>query len=70
MSDDDHGEAYANVRDKAMLGPIIGCRVVDVTQHDAEEWEENRESRIYLHFDNGYTVSFPIGDAGWDITTP
>lgn len=59
--------SYSNIRDAALLGPLIGARVIDITQHDEDEFKENGESRIYFHFDNGITVSFPIGDAGFDV---
>lgn len=59
--------SYSNVRDPEMLGPLIGARVVDITQHDAEEYPDTG-SRIYLHFDNGMTLWFPIGDDGFGIT--
>lgn len=62
--------SYSNVRDSNLLGPIVGARVLEVTQHDEDEFKENGESRIYFHFDNGLTVSFPIGDDGFDINDP
>jgi hypothetical protein len=68
VADDD--ETYSNVRDPGMLGPLIGQRVIEITQHDAEEFDLYGESRIYLHFDNGMTLSFPIGDAGFTIGEP
>jgi len=61
---------YRNVRDPDFLGPILQQHLVDVTQHDPEDFKANDESRIYFHFANGYTVSFPIGDAGFDISPP
>lgn len=67
MADD---AEYSNIRNEDLLGPIIGQRVLEVTQHDKSEFEENGESRIYLHFENGYTVSFPIEDAGFVISPP
>jgi len=60
--------SYSNVRDPEVLGSLVGKRVVDITQHDPEEFAENGESRIYLHFENGTTLSFPIGDEGFDLT--
>jgi hypothetical protein len=66
----DDGDIYSNVRDPGMLGPLVGQRVIEITQHDREEFDENGESRIYLHFENGWTLSFPIGDAGFTIGEP
>lgn len=57
---------YTSVRDPNVLGPIIGARVVDVTQHDQEDFQEDG-SRVFLHFDNGYTVTFRIGEDGFDV---
>lgn len=66
MSDD----RYTNVRHPELLGPFVGLRVVDITQHDREEWEETRQSYVALHFENGQTVHFPIGDDGFEIQGP
>lgn len=66
MSDD----AYANVRHPDLLGPFVGLRVVDITQHDEEEWKDTKRSYIALHFENGGTLQFPIGDDGFEIQTP
>lgn len=62
--------SYSNVRDPDLLGPLLGARVIEITQHDPEEFDEGRGSRIYLHFENGITLSFPIGDDGFDINIP
>jgi hypothetical protein len=62
--------SYSNVRDSGLLGPVLGVRVVEITQHDEDEFKANGESRIYFHFENGITVSFPIGDDGFDINDP
>jgi hypothetical protein len=67
MSDDG---TYANIRDIEQLGRFIGCRLVDITQHDEDEWEETHESYIWLHFDNGLSIQFPIGDAGFTVEEP
>lgn len=71
MSDEqDNSHSYVNVRDHGVLGPIVGQRVLEVTQQDPDEFAEKQETRIYFHFENGYTVSFPIDDAGFDISPP
>lgn len=64
---DDH---YANIRDVQLLGPIIGARVVDVTQHDQEEFTETRQSYFVLHFDNGYSLKVIIGEDGFEVESP
>jgi hypothetical protein len=58
-----------NIRDNDLLGPFIGCTLVDVTQHDDDEFLENGESRVYLHFSNGAIVSFVVGEEGFDVET-
>jgi len=55
-------DRYATIRDPDLLGRLIGAKCVDVTQQDAEDFDEDGESFVVLHFDNGYAVTFPIGD--------
>lgn len=57
-------ENYANIRE--ILGGLIGRRVVDITQHDLEDWKENQDCFVMLHFDDGYYVKFHVGEAGFD----
>lgn len=58
-----------NIRDPSLLGPLIGCTLVDVTQDDKEDLAPG-SNRVYLHFSNGTTVAFSIGeDVGFDIET-
>lgn len=64
MADDDEG--YSSVRSPELLGPFVGRRVVDITQQDADEFKETG-SYVCFHFDNGGTVTFPIGDDGFAI---
>jgi len=54
---------YANIRE--ILGELIGKRVEDVTQHDADEWAETKQSYIMLQFEGGVYVKFFIGDDGF-----
>lgn len=57
-----------NIRDPSLLGPLIGCTLVDVTQDDPEDCADSH--RVYLHFSNGSTVSFLIDiEHGFDIET-
>jgi hypothetical protein len=37
MASDD--EPYANIRKEGFLGKYIGKRLVDITQHDEDEYE-------------------------------
>lgn len=66
MAEDDDG-VFANIRDGNLLGPFIGQRVVDITQHDHEEWEEARQAYVELHFESGATLKFYIDEQGFDI---
>lgn len=59
-------EEYSTVR--ALLGSFIGTRLLDITQHTQEEWEESGDSYIMFMFDNGHYVKVPIGDGGWEYT--
>ena len=59
MADD---QAVANIRD--VFGALIGQRVVDVLQHDQEEWEEAGEFFVEFCFERGERVRFHPGDDG------
>lgn len=67
MADDNeqHKEDGENVR--RFLGHFINLRVIDITQQDDEEFEENGESRVYFHFENGECASFPVNEDGFTI---
>ena len=62
-------DSYSTIRDPGLLGPFIGRRVVDITQQDADEFAEHG-SYVCLHFDNGGTVTFPIGERGFEFEEP
>lgn len=53
---------YANIRE--ILGSLIGRVLVDITQHDKEEFDEEG-SFIQFHFDDGGYVKIPVGDGGF-----
>jgi hypothetical protein len=57
-------ETYSNIRQ--ILGELIGSRVVDITQHDAQEWAETKKSYFMLMFDNGCYLKCFIGDDGFE----
>jgi len=60
--------AYVNVRDRDLLGSIIGATILDVTQHDQDEWDEEGECYWELHFDNGVTVHVDVCEcAGFHV---
>lgn len=52
-------EAYVQIR--AALGELIGSTIIDITQHDQEEFEDEGLAVIYLHLSNGKTLFF-----SWD----
>lgn len=56
-------EKYITIRD--ILGRFIGRTVVDITQHDEEEYRETQKSFVEILFDNGETVRFMIGEDGF-----
>lgn len=55
-------EPYANIRE--VLGILLQQRVIEITQHDPEDWAASRDSFICLHFENGVTLRIPVGDEG------
>lgn len=62
-------QSWDSIRDEDLLGPIIGQKVVDITENDKDE----KEAFLCLHFENGYTLKFPMGDdqdGGFDIQPP
>ena len=58
---------YANIRDLEALGPLLGQRIVEITQHDKDEWQETGRAYVMLHFENGMSLKFWIGDDGFEI---
>lgn len=57
------GEDYATIRE--ILAPYIGAKVVDITQHDPEDFEKDGRCFVVLMFDNGMTLKFFVGDDGF-----
>lgn len=57
-------EIYSSIRE--FLGSLIGHTLVDITQHDKDEFDENKKAFVQLHFDDGSYLKFPIGDDGFD----
>ncbi len=51
-------EPYANIRE---LLPVRGCKVIEISQHDEDEWLITGESFFMLHFDNGLTLRVTVG---------
>lgn len=62
----DNEEVYSNIRE--ILGRFIGQKLLDITQHDEEEFAETKQSYVCLMFEKGDTITFPIGEEGFDHT--
>jgi hypothetical protein len=54
---------YVNIRQ--ILGSLIGRTLLDITQHDPEEFAETQMSYVQFHFDDGSYVKFPISEDGF-----
>lgn len=65
MTDD---TIYSNIRE--ILRPILGQRIVEITQHEQDEYHETGDAFVMLHFENGATLQFHIGDDGFDLDDP
>ncbi len=55
---------YANIRE--MLGGMIGRKVIDITQHDEDEWKAGSEAYVMVMFDDGSWLKFPVTDLGFE----
>lgn len=60
-------DSYVNIRD--ILGHYIGCQLVDISQHDREDWDQGMDSYVLLLFSNGGRVKFIIQDQGFQFDT-
>ena len=58
---------YKQIRN--VLQPVIGQRLVDITQPDPEEYHETGVWYIALHFENGQTLRFANGPGAVAVTT-
>jgi hypothetical protein len=59
----DDDAPYANIRQ--ILGYLIGKRIVDVTQHDREDFD-TEGSYVMLLMEGGHYLKVPVGDDGFD----
>lgn len=62
------GETYATIRE--ILGSFVGKRLVDIAQHDEDEWEESHSAYIDLMFEDGSLIRFWQGDEGFQHFAP
>lgn len=56
---------YSNVRD--IFAEFIGQTVVDITQHDEQEWAETGEAYILLMFGNGATIKITVEEGNIEL---
>lgn len=55
-------QTYSNIRD--ILGELIGKKLVDITQHDKEEYDETQDAYIMLMFEDGCYLKFYVDERG------
>ena len=60
MANEPCGNGEGNVR--VFLGRFIGMRVVDITQHDKDEFADDPRHYVMLMFEDGTNIKFWIGD--------
>lgn len=59
-------ESYVNIRE--VLGKFIGRKLLDITQHDEDEWAEDGRAYVMLMFEGGECITFYVGDEGFSYT--
>lgn len=52
------------------IGDIIGKKVIDITQHDKEEFLETGVSYVMIMFEDGLYVKFPVNELGFAHNCP
>jgi hypothetical protein len=57
---------YSSVRE--CIGHFIGRRIEDITQHDAEEWNETHRSYVQLLLEGGDYLKFYVGAHGFSYS--
>lgn len=59
---------FHNVRD--ILGWATDQRIIDITQHDTDEYAEDKEHYVMLMLENGGYIKFPISHLGFSCEQP
>lgn len=54
---------YSNIRES--IGKFIGRRILDIVQHDKDEWEADKRSYVQLLLEGGDSITFYIGPSGF-----
>jgi hypothetical protein len=49
---------YVTIR--GMIGDLIGSKIVDISQHDKEEYLSTGQGFVMLMLDNGATMRIPL----------
>jgi len=60
---EDGEQVYANIRQ--ILGKFIGQKLLDIKQHDEEEYKETKQSYVMLMFETGY-IKYYVSDDEFD----
>ncbi len=53
-------EAYSNIRQ--ILGNAIGRRIVDITQHDKEDFDQDGKCFVMFMLEDGHYIRFDLGE--------
>jgi len=59
---------YVTIREH--MGRFIGRRVVEITQHDEDEYLDTGRAYVMLMFDDGATLKFPLTEAPVEAEEP
>lgn len=57
-------EPYSNIRQ--LIGHMIGLTIIDITQHDADEFAEDGRSYVQILLSDGEYLKFYVGDDGFE----
>lgn len=60
--------SFANIRE--IIGHFIGRTIVEITQHDRDEWDEYGEAYVQLHFQDGSHLKFWTEERGFSFYEP
>ena len=61
--DEDNEVSFQNIRE--VLKRFIGRKVVDITSTDWDEVQRGEPDEVVLFFDDGNTLTFPVGSTGF-----
>jgi hypothetical protein len=58
-------EIYSNIRE--LLGWGVGKTVADITQHDKQEFQEQKEAFVMIMFEDGSYIKFYSEELGFSF---